>query len=435
MGNKTKSIPASFRGVGWNQTPLTGYRQALEGVVRTFGYTRVAGDNPKFRVLIKAGVNAANGMSITVTNGETTNMRHKIYLRLSGSPSSPDYSTIWTYGFDGVPTQLAPLVLLGHEGSSSLVQACDIANRVMQRKRTARRRQVMGGVVLGELGKTLKMVSSPAKALRGKATTLISRLTKVKKRATRGASLTKALADTWLETTFGWKPLLADMKDGATALARLATRDALERQQFRAFGEVPNFVSSFQGSVQVQCGPGGTYVINLLGEGSTVRYSQCILYGMWATKIQDATRAHSTAKRLATLSGFNWEDVIPQAWELVPWSFLVDYFTNVGDVLEAYASVFDQPLWIEEVDIEETRVSRNYNVDPQYLKTTWPGTYLTHEGATVARKYSYRTITRKAFDWAKFFPSLKFSLPQDMQWLNIAALIAGGRSFQPFTHR
>jgi hypothetical protein len=35
------------------------------------------------------------------------------------------------------------------------------------------------------------------------------------------------------------------------------------------------------------------------------------------------------------LFGFNPQNFIPAAWELLPWSFLADYFTNIGDILTA----------------------------------------------------------------------------------------------------
>lgn len=33
--------------------------------------------------------------------------------------------------------------------------------------------------------------------------------------------------------------------------------------------------------------------------------------------------------------GVSWGDVALTGWELIPWSFLVDYFTSIGDYLNA----------------------------------------------------------------------------------------------------
>lgn len=38
--------------------------------------------------------------------------------------------------------------------------------------------------------------------------------------------------------------------------------------------------------------------------------------------------------RLQGLFGFNLEEFVPTVYELMPWSFLVDYFSNLGTVIE-----------------------------------------------------------------------------------------------------
>jgi hypothetical protein len=390
---------------------------------------------PNYKYIIRKGGPAFNPMTVTVTTGEfSPDLDHTVLAKSQKNTPNGLVPCINSWGYVGVGDSLAPPVLANHEGSANpLVQACKNANRILHRKWTARRRQVQGVVVLTELEKTISMVKNPAKALRGRATTLIQRLRKLRKRGTRGGSLVKAFADTWLETTFGWKPLIADLKDGATAVARIATRNALERQQFRAYGDYAETVQVANGFQSVGCVTGNTDIGFQIND-YTHRIGYCIIYGKWQTKLQDAPSTHYYAARLALLSGFSWEDAIPQAWELVPWSFLVDYFINIGDVLESAANVFDQPAWMVEVDIDETVKTRVYNPDIAYMKANYPG-FVSLDGGTLTRKTSYKVIDRKSFDYSKLYPSLSFSLPVDLQWLNIAALVAGGRSFQAFSTR
>jgi hypothetical protein len=319
-----------------------------------------------------------------------------------------------------------------------MTKACELAIKVLNRKITSRRRQFMGGVFLGELGKAVMMVVKPAKSLRKRVETYTRRLQLMKRRIRMagGYSFTrdaKAFADTWLETQFGWKPLLSDVKDGALAVARMAQKDALNREQFRAYAkdEVPVLTTvGSVGPVGFDAGSGVLYTVNRL----VTNTSECILYGRFSTKIQNPTNVGRYADRLAQLSGFNWEDVIPQAWELAPWSFLVDYFTNVGDVLEGCANLVNGIDWIEEVHITETEDLRNYTIDVPVLKANLPGLYVTHEGLPASTKQSYKSVSRQAYA-GPLQPSLSFSLPNELQWLNIAALVAGGKSFQAFSKR
>jgi hypothetical protein len=135
---------------------------------------------------------------------------------------------------------------------------------------------------------------------------------------------------------------------------------------------------------------------------------------------------------LASLSGFNWEDVAPQVWEVIPWSFLVDYFINVGDVIEASCNTLNGPLWVEEVNILETEDLRKITLNVPFTKDQYAGKIVSIDGPDTTCKGSYRTVTRKEYT-GPLQPTLRFQLPVDMQWLNIAALAAGGKPFtQPF---
>jgi hypothetical protein len=437
MGNKTKTMPVSFRGYGWRILRSANINDRLyDGAVRTFGYQRLnAGNLPRYKFVIRKGGNAFNPMQIIVTNGSfIPDLDHSVRKNATKNTPNGLINVIDEWGYVGVGDSLAPPVLFSHEGTAQpLVDACKMANRILHKKWTSRRRQVQGGVVLAELGKTLSMVIKPAKALRSKIPTLTSRLAKAKKRAGRGDSLVKVMADTWLETTFGWKPLVADIKDGAVAVARVATKDALERQQFRAYGDAYSTVQTSVGFQSVGCVTGATD-LGFRFVDTTKRNGYCIIYGRWQTKLQDALGAQSSARRLVTLSGLNWEDIAPQVWELVPWSFLVDYFSNVGDVIESTGNVFDQPMWMVEVDIDETTRIRQYTLDQAYMKANYPG-FIDYTGSDLTRTTSYKQIDRKAFNYDNLYPSLSFSLPINMQWLNIAALVAGGRSFQAFSNR
>lgn len=431
MGNKTNPKKVSWRGYSYDQNSFTGAIDGgWQGFLSTYQNDRVGSHDPNFRVKIRQNLNASGQMSITAQNAGTSDADVKIYWRKSAS--GPDSNTIYSSGHNGVFFGLnVPIPVTSHWASNDLDKACAIAIRTLQRKWTGRRRAVMGIAMAGELGKTIDMIIRPAKGLQNAVKTYISRAKKLAKRATRRDGIAKVIADTWLETVFGWKPLIGDIKDGAQAIARIATRDYLEREQFRAYGEYPKQVFQTIGILgPIGFSPISGVLYDLVREQTM--NSQCILYGVWSTRLQDSNLTKSLAERLIERSGFGFEDWAPSAWELVPWSFLVDYFSNIGDVIEASCNTLDGPLWVEEVDITRSFDLRKMKPNSDNPKANFGARFVTQQGADIFTWSELTSVTRKGFDMAKIRPTLSFSLPVDMQWLNIAALAAGARPSKPF---
>jgi hypothetical protein len=435
MGNKTKTKPVSWRGRYWIRGGLEGSVPIDEtsATLRHYGFTRVAGDVPFFRWLIRRNTNASGNLSVNVSNAEVSDLVSESQVRVGTSPSSPDWNKVTKFGLEGAfQGANVPEPISSHSGSPSMVKANAIAIRCLQSKWTKRRRQFSGGVFLGELGKTIMMVIRPAKALRAKLSSFSQRASKIAKRRARGDSVTKVLADTWLESVFGWKPLISDIQDGALALARTVEKDVLERHQFRCFGQDEVTLNPFATPFRLGLGLGDVH--SFIAYTHTVARAQMILYGVWCARVADSALASSSARRLATLSGFNWEDIPSQAWELVPWSFVVDYFSNVGDVIESAANTLNGPLWIEQVQITETETIRDIVPDPSDAAQFYGARFISQQSSNSRSRSSYRTILRGAYG-GSFQTDLSFRLPIGTQWLNLAALAAGGRSFQPFSNR
>lgn len=433
MGDKTRTRYVSWRGKIWQQLYGIPGGSAVQAAVYPYGYTRFGSTNYLYRKVIKEGNNATGSLTVQVSNARADDLSAIIYKRATADPSSPDFGKLGSFGHEGVFLNVnLPLPISSHTGSSDMSKACSIAVGALTKKITRRRRQVQGLVVGGELYKTLSMVFKPAKALRAKVTTLNARVHRmVRKRVSgTGPSAAKIAADLWLEAVFGWKPLLADVKDGAVALARIATKSALEKEQFRAYGshEVPSLTAVTDATVAWNPAATVAYKVHRV----TSNRSECIIYGRFSTRIPDAVSAGSAAVRLIGLSVVNWEDLVPQVWELIPYSFLVDYFTNVGDVLEGFANIYHGIQWAAEVHIVETKDFRNFVHNEQFQKDTYGLAYAFSSVLGATSETSYKVVSRTPTTLTDIYPTLRFRLPVDMQWLNIAALKAGGRPLQPF---
>lgn len=197
--------------------------------------------------------------------------------------------------------------------------------------------QFSGPTFLGELRETLRMIKRPAAAIRD----TLDNYSRDLKRAKKGSGkkwknrdyIQQVASGLWLEHTFGWMPLLNDVQSAVEAYERLTPplrsrkvisvgdTDAIDRYK----GLASNPLWNTFGSQNVQNGT--FYITKRLRkaiDSVSVRYKGAVNLEC------EATRWDNLA-----LFGFTPSEFIPTAWELLPWSFLIDYFTNIGDVLTA----------------------------------------------------------------------------------------------------
>jgi hypothetical protein len=208
--------------------------------------------------------------------------------------------------------------------------------------------QLQGGVVLGEIGKTAKMLAKTAHEFRKGVLDYVTRAVDLRKGRGSRKSRTKAIADTYLEAVFGWQPLLHDSIDLAKAMGRLVHES--DRVRFRAFGsEEVQHSRSVGGHTY-----GFLYMINNTVELVEVK---CLYRGFLRGPRYEA--GSPPADRIVSMLGFDLRSFIPTLWELTPYSFLVDYFTNVGDVLQAVCTDTSgvYGLWYSEVQESRREVT------------------------------------------------------------------------------
>jgi len=440
MGNKSSTRLRSFR--LRTHTDIPGYvnQGIADGTFftsRTVGYTRTANNVPARRQLISQMKNATGAMFVQVSNVEASGHNAELKLLLPVPGGDNNSKALYYIETNGSRNGIDVPIEVTNHLLAPTSEAYRNSFRVLQQNFTRRRRQISGIVVAGELGKALTMIMKPAKSLQTAIGGYFGRLAKAKKRPPPSGGFKKVLADTYLEETFGWQPLLADVRDGARTLARVVTRDALERQQFRAHGGTSVPVSSAVASVEA-----GQLVFgaSLWFKRTEIQFyeQEVIHYGMYATRLRNPSLAASLTDDLITKSGFRFEDWAPSAWELAPWSFLVDYFTNVGDVLETCANIYTHLAWAARVDIENSVLRWDLVPDVEKTKAQFGGgpvfaadNYHSYSGNHARGQSSYRTVFRGA-GGDLFSRELNFQLPFGRQWLNIAALALGARPPKPF---
>jgi len=185
-------------------------------------------------------------------------------------------------------------------------------------------------VFLAEAPEALKMIT-------GTATTIANSLHRLKHKDFVGAArvlvqgtpreghkipkvpATKSLSSRWLELQYGWLPLLSDAKSGAEQLADVL--NVPRRQRYSAKVREERVTKTVH-----EWGASGTPC------GSMIFQAQS-----QATRIHERTlRAYiSEGPTVPQMLGLLNPELV--AWELLPYSFVADWFIPIGDWLEARA--------------------------------------------------------------------------------------------------
>jgi hypothetical protein len=324
------------------------------------------------------------------------------------------------YGFNiesAAPTSLSFL------DGSKVIGAENAAKLAFVRKAKAVNRQFQGGVFLGELTEAIRMVKRPANALRNGMGGYLDALKKrrrfasVTPRALTGVSASRRfqriLSDTWLEYSFGWTPLLSDIDNGMKAIA--------------------NHVVSPSRPRLVVCAGKGSYSEFSVSQLGYLAQNLAFFNGNVVTerkvdvKFYGAVRAYNPSNVPFRYYGVSLQEFIPTAWELVPWSFFVDYFANIGDILECSTLIRSDISWVNR-GIKQSETLTHYC---GALNTFGVPTVTGYCSGSPA-KHEYAEVFRTRWD-GSLIPILQSKLPNTGRKLaNITALLPKLKSLTPF---
>jgi hypothetical protein len=278
------------------------------------------------------------------------------------------------------------------------------------------RSAVQGGVVVGELAQTIRMIRHPAQGLRRLVTDwhnearLIRAGHHVGSLASRMRRVAQNLGDAWLEHAFGCKPLLSDIAGACNALAETTVGSTLLTRRVTASAETR--VSATEQDF-------GTHI-----EGNSAWREVQRTTGTVQVIYRGAVRLEARDPKTMDpkLFGFSPEQFLPTAWELVPWSFLIDYFTNIGDIINGWSSLLVPLKWCNRTVRKTNEKVEEANSD----KSLTPN----FQSCTPARVIGTNTLVSRAKYTGTTVPDFDFKLPGSgsLRWLNIAALIASRKS-------
>jgi hypothetical protein len=300
-----------------------------------------------------------------------------------------------------------------NEGTLDLGPAIDKAKMAFVQNALRELGSLEGQVFLGEIGETLHMIRNPAKALRNGFDDYFRTL---RKRRPRGGSKNlkrRILADTWLEYKFGWAPLISDLESGLDALRRISeSRPAFK--PVRGSGEVSKDISPAPEKV---IDGGVSYIIN---RKYTIVASAKI-YGVVSLDVGGLSVPQSEL-------GLRLDRFVPTLWELIPYSFIVDYFSNVGDIISSWAFGTKFVRW----SVMTTRRSTLYELTTSaYTDTIGGGSFFR---AMPSQSRGECVSFARGLSPGSLVPSFRMEIPgmASTKWLNLAALATSHNSLKPF---
>jgi hypothetical protein len=404
-----------FKGVGLTCATKDGWSNEKRIERHTWNETRVGSENPFWKDEVRDGTQA--GTDLTASKCSVSVLPGSGYVDHVYT-TAPCGGTIRRSSYYGVPFR-------GIIASDFVVPALPttaVRNKALAgfyEKARKAQRAFQGGVFAGELLETLRLIKSPLRTLRTSVDRHMNRLKRAYKSERDPKVLKRIAADTWLETSFGWKPLLSDVRDGLEYLERRTDlQSAYKRISYTETSE--EFTSQTIVRQTVGSGIGTRFPFwesKRKTKYSTVRYLGSV-----------RTRPAGSVSLDNALLGFAPSEFIPTAWELIPWSFLVDYFSNVGGYLSALTFHRADIAWVVETQRAFSYTDFGGSVDATGIRAVYtvPNTaYVKH--AYTLGFVGIRASSIKRIAWQGLgIPNLEFHLPgSGLKWMNIVALMNG----------
>lgn len=340
FGVKMISLYPPVGPVGFDQTesiPITYERKrtlVISSSTPSYATKRKHGvlpNNPYYRKILEIGdgeLFATRFEEPKAPYGTYRNDTERKPLGAYGFPAptpSPDWGTLTTDLLGKVKgtTWSAPVAMV--EASKTIDLVTKTAVRFASTMQHLRRGQL--GLAMGILGVGHQRPSS-------------RRLTRFD--SAYGTNPKGAAAGAWLELQYGWKPLLFDIKNAAETLA-----DRLhDPHSRRTTAKVGKTVSS-----------------NWKDEGGLIEYAPRLRANRYLSTTSKLTASVTFeldySASAATAVGITNPALV--AWELVPYSFVVDWFIPVGDFLNTLDSTFGK-TFVDGYTYEKSKHELFYNV-------------------------------------------------------------------------
>jgi hypothetical protein len=364
--------------------------------------------NPSHKAQIRLGFDATTGAS-----GRQYNILPFFYdaqclVAYKGNPGKFAGNSI--YGYPDYPG----LFTLPVSPPASLVTS--VTNRAIRKildKADAVRSSFESGQDLGEIRETIRSIKHPMQSARDFLVHHLDHSIKRLRKVNAIKDFTKVAADSFLEFKFGWNPLASDIAQGFADLTNNQNH----------FDSVP-MTASASDTWQVAT-PSISPVIPGSGLFHPVMYGR--VTGRYTVRFKGGVRTGAVNGRIGTLQNLQLDlpHVLPTLWDLVPYSWLIDYFANLGDLIRAYSfQAFD---WTYLCKTVRTEIAYEFAFplpDIQPAAAYDPVSVTMNPGHP---EFSQVDFARVRASSSSLIPDFTFQVPlgSEKPWENMTALLLG----------
>lgn len=398
-------------------------------------------DVPGYRKLIRTGQNAGSPYSVDrVIELDRTPLS---FVHSEGYFGSNPLTLLQTdvYSFNGYPAYLY------NQGASNFAHLAAISTsaeaEALNRLYSSIRKDAYdlnGLLFVGELREAIHMLRHPLDSASKAVSSYMETLKFTRNRAgrlrqrkseTRENSIKrkldvvrKSISGSWLELQFGLKPLISDAKEIVEA-----THHALSAPARKSRVRAKSPAVEIADKTHLYYHPQQCLIAN---RRTSKRTHSSVMYvaGLSHTLDGPGNLIASMRERL----GFNIQNFVPTIYELIPYSFLIDYFVNLGDIVSASCTDTSAVRWISKTERQDTYIDIFEDVAPFDGQPWTNGSYhpLSVTGTCSGyRKYRHVTVNR-TIPSSLPLPPVVVSMPgiDSTKWLNMGALLASSRDFR-----
>jgi len=382
-GNQVQIPATTYSSKSWTDT-LTGVK------------------NPEWKQQVERHVNAATPLTATSTNVDHSDGSIFVSYQSGGNPAPAAYRMVMEQGWlvrSAGP--LSPVYTMNNAASA------DAAGKFYSKARNELH-AIQGGELIGEMGKTAQSVIKITSAM-------VNGLTQWKRNIRRATNAgprrwAAGISDAYLEWKFGWDPLAKDVN----ALLGGFKHDYFESTEINATSTVPtqSGLISYTESLSI-----ASYDVSIRSRlDCSVRYRGELSL--------ERTGAGGFVERL----GLSPNNFVPTIYNLLPWTYMIDYFTNIGNIVNAVGFPVSRIRWcvrtIRNVHVTEILAGLNLKVPAEST------TKVTKIAVPQSTTWTTRAVTRQPNAAPPFPTSVTLKVPSTFtelgrrQWLNVAAVIA-----------